>query len=60
MKTMKAKNPVMVKAGQKAAATRKANKEALEKKLSDAGKKAWETRRFNAFLKSKKISFNKK
>lgn len=44
---MKAKNPVMVNAGKKAAATRKANKEAQQKKWSEAGKKAAAKRREN-------------
>lgn len=39
----------------KAAATRKANKLAQEKKWRDAGKKSWETRRFNLYMKSKNL-----
>lgn len=38
------KSKVMVLAGKKAAATRKANQIAEAKKWSDAGKKAWATR----------------
>lgn len=42
-----AKNPIMVKAGKKAARTRQKNKEAIHQKWVDAGHKAWETRRKN-------------
>ena len=34
----------------------KSNDPSLIKKLHDAGKKSWETRRFNLYLKSKKRS----
>lgn len=42
-----AKNPIMVKAGKKAARTRQKNKEAVHQKWVEAGLKAWETRRKN-------------
>lgn len=45
---MKKSNPMKLTAGQKAAATRKKNAKALAIKLSNAGKKAWKTRRANA------------
>lgn len=42
-----AKNPIMVAAGKKAAATRRKNREAQHQVMVAAGKKAWETRRKN-------------
>jgi hypothetical protein len=44
---MSTKNPIMVAAGKKAAATRRKNKEAEHQKWVRAGRKAWETRRKN-------------
>jgi len=42
-----AKNPIMVAAGKKAAATRRKNQETTHQKWVQAGLKAWETRRKN-------------
>lgn len=42
-----AKNPVMVRAGQKAWATRRANVEAKATRLTKIAKKVWVTRRAN-------------
>ena len=47
-----AKDPKRVDAAKRAAATRKENLATLKKKRRDAGKKSWETRRFNIWKKS--------
>lgn len=43
-------------AAQKAAITRKAKKAVQEKKWRDAGKKSWETRRYNLLVKAQKLA----